>query len=296
MDNLYRLRIFLHLCKTLNFSESARQLHLAQPAISRHIKELEEETGSPLFLRYKKKVQLSEAGKTLFQKISPILSEYDRIFRDFKEKTETIEGILRIGSVHEAGKYLLLDHLIQFQKKYPDIIVKLELGSTDEILEKMTQGQLDFALVSRSDLSPSLSSLSLFKDFPVMVGLQDSKKQNWDSQEIPLLYYRDDDYYANDFIEKNFTKAQRKNIKLKGIVNSHEAMLNWTMATGAYSIVPYSSWNRFSAKHKLKILKSSHKDLTLDLIYIKNSLTEFRKKIFLDEMKQMVLDSAAPRS
>ncbi len=288
MDNLYRLRIFLHLAKTLNFSESARQLYLAQPAISRHIKELESEVGSPLFLRYKKRVQLSEAGKVFLTQITPVVSEYDRVFKDFKENRESICGDINIGSVPEAGKYLLFDYLIEFQKKYPDIVLRIELGSTDSILDKMVHGQLDFALVSRSNLSPALSVLPFFEDYPILVGSQESKNNSLDGEEIPIILYRNEDNYAFDFFEKNLNKLQRKNLVVKGVVNSHETMLNWTAETGAFSVVPFSSWNRYPFKNRLKIIKSSNKKLTLDLIYLKNSITELRKKIFLDAMKKLI--------
>lgn len=289
MDNLYRLRIFLHLCKTLNFTETARQLHLVQPAISRHIKQLEEEVGSQLFLRYKKQVQLSEAGKTFLLQISPLLSEFDRVFTDFKEQKSTIEGVLRIGSVPEAGRYLLLDHLIQFQKVYPDLTLNIELLSTDQLIDKLTQGTMDFALVSRSNLGPSLIALPLFHDYPVLVGRSDRKKINWDNDFLPMLFYREDDYYALEFIEKNFNKTQRKNFKLMGFINSHEAILNWSIEVDAFSIIPFSSFNRSRYKDKLKVYKAANKIMTLDLIYIKNSISELKKRIFLEEMKKIAL-------
>ncbi len=287
MDNLYRLRIFLHLSKTLNFTESARQLHLAHPAISRLIKQLEEEVGSPLFLRYKKRVQLSEAGKTFLLQISPILSEFDRVFTDFKEQKSSVEGVLRIGSVPEAGKYLLLEHLIQFQKTYPDIALNIELLSTEQLIDKLTQGAMDFALVSRSNLGPSLIALPLFQDYPILVGKNDRKKINWDNDQLPILFYREEDYYALDFIEKNFNKTQQKNFKMMGFINSHEDMLSWATEVDAFAIVPFSSFNRSQYKDKLKIYKAAHKMMTLDLIYIKNSITELKKRIFLDEMKKI---------
>jgi len=288
MDNIYRIRIFLHLCKTLNFTESGRQLHLAQPAISRHIKQLEEDIGCPLFLRYKKRVQLSEAGKTFLLQISPILSEFDRVFNDFKEQRASVGGILRIGSVPEAGKYWFMEHLIKFQKTYPDIDLKIELLSTDQLIDKLINGTMDFALVSRSNLGSALISIPLFQDYPVFVGKIERKKIDFENETVPVLLYRDDDYYALEFIEKNFNKTQRKNIKIIGSINSHESMLNWALDLDAFTIVPFSSFKQSQYKNKLKIFKAESKPMTLDLVYLKNSTSELRKRKFIDEMKKVV--------
>lgn len=221
--------------------------------------------------------------------ISPLLSEFDRVFNDFKEQKSSLEGVLRVGSVPEAGKYLLLEHLVQFQKSYPDIELKVELLSTEQLIDKLTQGAMDFALVSRTNLGPSLVALPLFQDYPVLVGKSNRKKINWDHDVLPTLLYREEDYYALDFIEKNFNKSQRKNFKIIGCINSHEAMLSWSIEVDAFSIVPFSSFNRSQYKEKLKVYKAAYKMMTLDLIYIKNSLSELKKRIFLEAMRNLVL-------
>lgn len=287
MDNLYRIRVFFHLCKTMNFSESARQLHLAQPAISRHIKTLEDEVGSPLFLRYKKRVQLSEAGRKFYMQMNPILSEYDRVMNEFSENQSHIAGTLRIGSVPEAGRYLLMEHLIQFQKDYPEIELKIDLSSTDDLIEKLTKGSMDFALVSREVFSPSFNKLRLFKDTPVLVGRRDLPKINWSNDVIRLVLYREDDYYSKDFIESVFSKEQRKKNQVIGFVNSHESMLKWCYKSDVFAVIPQSSLISSSLKEELKVYKTTEKTMTLDLIYLKNSITELRKNLFIERMKKI---------
>jgi DNA-binding transcriptional LysR family regulator len=170
MDNLYPLRIFAHISKTLNFTESARQLHLAQPAISRHIKSLEAELGRSLFLRQKKRIQLTQAGREFLVQISPLLSEFDRIVSDFNLEKITVAGVLKVGSISEAGTYIYMDHLIRFQKEFPQIEIRIEFASSDQLLQKISNGDLDFALVSRFMPAPAVESFTMFRDHPVLVG------------------------------------------------------------------------------------------------------------------------------
>jgi|GEM_PF-5499849 len=287
MDNLYRLRIFAHICKTLNFTESARQLHLAQPAISRHIKSLEDELGRTLFLRQKRKVQLTQEGRSLLLQIDPLLSEFDRIFNDFILEKTTVAGILRIGSIFEAGTYLYMDHLIRFQSSFPQIEIRIEFGSSDRLFQKISMGEIDFALVSRLQNDSSIASFTLFRDHPVLVG--NSTKKKIDSEnKIPLISYREEDYYTDEFLKRKWSSAQRKNIQYLGSVSSHEAMLYWALKSNAYCIVPHSSYLRSRYRNELKIFDEDSKESSLNLIYLKTTMTELRKKIFLQNMQDFL--------
>lgn len=262
---------------------------MAQPAISRHIKELEEELGRQLFLRQKKKVQLTQAGRELLMQISPLLSEFDRIFTDFNLEKTIVAGVLKVGSIAEAGTYIYMDHLIGFQKDFPNIEIRIEFGSSDYLLNKISTGELDFALVSRFQATKALETLTLFRDHPVLVGSNQRRKLDLDNSDVAFVFYREDDYYTTDFLKRNVTQTQRKNIHILGSVSSHEAMLHWIIQADAFCVVPHSSVERSRYRKDLRIFKEDEKETSLNLIYLKNSMAELRKKIFLDQMYKISL-------
>jgi DNA-binding transcriptional LysR family regulator len=289
MDNLYRIRIFTHICKTLNFTETARQLHLAQPAVSRHIKNLEDELGSHLFIRQKKKVLLTEAGKMFLMEISPLISEFDRIFSGYSDSKAETKGYLKIGSLSEAGQYFFIDHLINFQNKFPNIKIIVEYEGSDYLQKKIEVGELDFALVSRYVASKGLDVIPLFKDRPVLVGPSTKKNIEFVGQKIFFIHYREDDYYAEDFVKRNFSAVVRKKIEVIGSVSSHESMFKWLLKRDAFCIVPYSSYEKSKYKNHLKVFKEDINETNLYLIYLFNSKAELRKKLFLEQMQKIAL-------
>lgn len=289
MDNLLRLRIFSHISKTRNFTETARQLHLAQPAVSRHIKSLEDELGCALFFRQQKKVLLTDAGKNLLFEISPLISEFDRIFSDFTNNRADTKGTLKIGSIAEACHYRYMEHLIGFQKEYPNIQIIVEYGGSDILQQRLFNGELDFALVSRYSDSKGLEAIPLFKDRAVLIAPSSKKNVDLEIQKLPFVEYREDDYYTADFLKRNFTAQMRKNIQKLGSVSSHESIFQWIVKREAFCVVPNSSYEKSKYKNQMKVVKEDQKETTLHLIYLYNAKAELRKKVFLDKMRKIAI-------
>jgi DNA-binding transcriptional LysR family regulator len=287
MDNIYKIRIFINLSKTLNFTETAKQMHLVQPAVSRHIKNLEEELGKTLFIRRQKKVLLTTSGKNLLLEVTPWISEFDRIFSEYTENVIAPKGELKIGSMAEAGNYILMDYLIEFQKEFSEIQLVVEYSGSLILQQKLLNGELDFALVSRYTESKNLEALPLFSDQAVLVGSR--SRNTFDTKDKKLLFviYNEDDYYTKNFLKKNLTEKMRKKIQILGSVSSHEAMFQWILKRNAFCVVPKSSYEKSKYVNDLKIFKEDNKQTYLYLIYLYNAKSEFRKKVFLDQMSKV---------
>src|SRR5262245_15341788 len=101
---LHHIECFASLASTLSFTETARQLRLSQPSVSRQIKQLEELVGTTLFLRDRHRVHLSEAGRDLKSRIVPLFDEMQRVLEATRGSAMQVEGRLRIGSLFEFGQ------------------------------------------------------------------------------------------------------------------------------------------------------------------------------------------------
>lgn len=140
------LRYFLTIAKEENITHAAEILHITQPTLSRQMMQLEEELNTQLFIRGKRKIMLTEAGKLLKRRAEEVVSLVDKTEKEFLSEAN-INGQILIGS----GEFLSSNHFSQVLKEfhdiYPDVTYDLLSGNTDEIQYKLDNGLIDIALV-----------------------------------------------------------------------------------------------------------------------------------------------------
>lgn len=95
--NIEYLREFLDLANTLNFTKTSNNLHMTQPTLSRHIAELEQEIGAPLFVRTTNSVKPTQAGRLLYEKASVLVSDYSSLVETVQAATKSAVTTLRVG-------------------------------------------------------------------------------------------------------------------------------------------------------------------------------------------------------
>jgi DNA-binding transcriptional LysR family regulator len=155
--DFHQLKIFREAARAGSFTRSSERLHLSQSTISLHIKKLEEEFGVPLFLRAKRRVQLSEAGKRLLPYADRIFQELKNADMAVKEVGEMECGAIRLGSGGTTVTYVLPKVLRAFQNRYPQIELIVTTGSTEALAQAVHQQTLDLAIV----MQPVQSSLAV---------------------------------------------------------------------------------------------------------------------------------------
>jgi len=144
---LQQLQIVLAVAKHGSFTKAAQQLHISQPALSLHVRELEEEVGQPLFDRIGKGATLTESGRLVEQYALKIFAE----FKELKEGLDELKGVQRgglvVGASTTPGNYLLPRIIGNFRRRYPRVTVHLEVANTREMEFKILRNELDLALV-----------------------------------------------------------------------------------------------------------------------------------------------------
>ncbi|MBV8211726.1 MAG: LysR family transcriptional regulator [Verrucomicrobia bacterium] len=140
---LRHFRYFAAVARYLNYSEASRRLHVAQPAISQTILDLEEEIGAKLFLRNKRNVRLTAAGTALLGEVESILERSDEATRTAQRAARGEAGILRIGFVAAATTPILPLLVQAYLRRYPDVELQLHLLSPDQQLAAFDKATLD---------------------------------------------------------------------------------------------------------------------------------------------------------
>lgn len=140
-------RVFYVTALEQNFSKAAKRLYITQPSVSHSIKQLEERLGIQLFIRTPKGVTLTKEGETLFGYISPAIGLIDNAERKISELVNLKSGHVTIGGSDSTCKHFLLPRIQTFQNIHPEIKIKLQHGSTPQIVEKLANGLIDIGII-----------------------------------------------------------------------------------------------------------------------------------------------------
>ncbi len=142
------LRYFWTVADTGNVSKAAEQLHITQPTLSRQIKELETELGSPLFTREKNRLELTEAGLFLKSRAEEILDLTQATQQAFVDRRRQLfSGHIRIGCVEADNSDTMAMMLEEFIRDYPEVKFTVLTGKSDYITDHLDKGLVDMAIL-----------------------------------------------------------------------------------------------------------------------------------------------------
>lgn len=142
----FRIVSFLEVCKYMNFTKAAESLNITQPAISTHIKYLEEYYNCKLFFRNKRNLCLTDQGKILKTALTSMSNDEDRLMSLVSSKKTKSEKI-SLGFTRSIGEYIILDKLIALIKEKASCNFHILYENTDEILKDLDGGKIDFAII-----------------------------------------------------------------------------------------------------------------------------------------------------
>jgi DNA-binding transcriptional LysR family regulator len=142
------LRYFWTVADIGNISKAAEQLHITQPTLSRQIKELEEELGSPLFTREKNHLELTEAGLFLKSRAEEIMDLTQATQQAFVDRRQQLfSGHIRIGCVEADNSDTMAMMLEEFIRDYPEVKFTVLTGTSDYITDRLDKGLVDLAIL-----------------------------------------------------------------------------------------------------------------------------------------------------
>src|ERR1017187_5541767 len=169
MINLDQLRIFQAVAQSRSFTRAAALVHLTQPGISKHIKQMEEYFAVFLFDRSSKKVSLTEPGKILFEATQEIMAVIDAAERRIEDLKGLRGGKLRLGASFPVGVYLLPSMLATFRTRYPAVEVTLDISLSEAIEASVLANELDLGLVSHAPRDSRLFAKAFMTDELVVI-------------------------------------------------------------------------------------------------------------------------------
>ncbi len=187
-----QLRAFATLARTGSFTQTARELHLTQSAISHSMKALESEVGCRLLDRLGKKVVLTQAGEQLLQHSERILTEMESARSSLERLGKWGKGRLRVGASLTACQHIIPPVLREFKESFPEHVVTIEPGDSSGVVSSLVRHRLDLAITLEPEHEPQLEFHPLFNDelqFVVGPGHAWAEERRAPREEIPRQNY-----------------------------------------------------------------------------------------------------------
>lgn len=141
------LRYFLEIAREGNMSRAAQTLYVSQPTLSKQMKELEQELGKKLFRRGSASVSLTDEGMLLRKRAEDILEMVEKTTDEFKALDDISGGEVKIGCAESHQIKYLARIIKSFKEKYPMFQYHLTSGNTEQVVERLDKGLIDFAVI-----------------------------------------------------------------------------------------------------------------------------------------------------
>jgi len=155
---LRQLQYFLNVAKRQHVTHAAEEMHVAQSAVSRQIRLLEEELGVDLFVPVGRNVQLTAAGKLFYAHVERILGELGKAVQEVRELIDPEMGEIRLGFPHSPGVSLIPTVVALFHKLHPNVKFTFSQGKYDVLIHDLLNNEIDLAIISPlPDNHPDLS-------------------------------------------------------------------------------------------------------------------------------------------
>ena len=165
----FRLKVFFTVAERLSFTRAANELFITQPAVTKHIRELEQQLGVSLFKRKGNSIALTAAGQTLKLYANKILQTYKELEFDLSRTNNTIKGQLRLGASTTVAQYVLPKILALLNRQHNGLQIDLVTANTDQIEKLLIDEKIDFGIVEGTSNKPQILYQPFIKDEIVLV-------------------------------------------------------------------------------------------------------------------------------
>lgn len=215
-----QLHYFIAVADTKSFTHAARNYYIAQTAMSQQISALEKELGFLLFHRTNRMVELTDAGKVLYQEIRPLALRLEEALRKAAVCAGTEEQIFRIGVFDQADNHFLAPALREFSRQEPDVIPMLIADNPVMLLDTLANRSIDAVVMDKRNYKPrsTFTATELYthpcREYVLAVGrdhpLWKREELDWeDLRDLSLIAYSP-------------LKEDQEGVSLKTLLREHQ--------------------------------------------------------------------------
>ena len=165
----YKLKVFYTVALRLSFSKAAEELRITQPAVTRHIKQIEEHFKQKLFERQGNSICLTGAGEVLLKHAKVISAHFEELQFDMNSLIENTEGTLRIAASTTVAQYILPKLLAKFHQKFPKVKITMINQNTSEVERSILDKTVELGFIEGRSKNREIAYVPFLKDEIVLV-------------------------------------------------------------------------------------------------------------------------------
>lgn len=278
-----QIECFLSVSKTLSFTQSAVELGLTQPSVSRQIRLLEDNLQTQLFVRDQHNVNLTSEGRDFLKSVEPFFEALRSAVERTRDRKSNLIGPLRVGCLPEIGQNLFFRQLLDFQKLHPEIRLHVQYLLNHEILAKLQSGELDFGIASKPSIGENYRSYKLYDERTVLVtsagnvAYDDVVSGKKKITDLHFVGYSELDALLTVYLKSFHSSGDLSKLTRFSSVSSHRSMIEYLLANkDAFAVIPFFSVEDLVEKKKLKLVGSDEKRSTIYLIETEKHITTKR--------------------
>ena len=270
----FRLKVFQSVAKNLSFTKASQELFISQPAITKHVQELETAYQTRLFDRQGSRISLTESGKLLLEHCERILEDYKRLEYEMHLLHNEYTGELKLGASTTIAQYVLPPLLGRFIGKFPQVNLSLLNGNSRAIELALQEHRSDLGVVEGVFRLPNLKYTTFLEDELVAVIRTNSKLPVGDEitpEELSVLplVLRERGSGTLDVFER---ALQKHNIKLSSLhvlmyLGSTESIKLFLEHTDCLGIVSVRSITRELYSGALRVVEIKGMPMSRDFIF-----------------------------
>jgi LysR family transcriptional regulator, nitrogen assimilation regulatory protein len=270
--NIRQLRYFISIVDQGSVSSAARVLHIAQPALSQHIANLEEELTTDLLVRSSRGVKPTKAGEVLYQHARKIVAQIKQATDDVRKEADTPRGEVSIVVPPMLGVHVAPLLLERITGKYPEVDLRImeELGL--RVKEMIENGRVDLGILATREQSPKAEYLHLYSeplflvskrrpDDPVCNGLETVDVERLFS--VPLVLSQQS-HAVREMIEDAAEKMGRT-LNLRVTTESTRLRISYIRSGVTYGVLPWPSFDALWRRGELTAQRLVNPDLVRNI-------------------------------
>ncbi|SMD14696.1 LysR family transcriptional regulator [Sporomusa malonica] len=290
--NIQDMEYFLAIVEEGSITAAAKRLHIAQPPLSRQMKQLETQLGVQLFERGRRRVKVTEAGNLLRHRAEQILELTTNTIKELKEFETGLRGTLSIGAVTSSWVTLLPDLIRVFRDRYPHVLFRLREGESRRITELLDKGIVDIGMVRVPFDTEIYESIELPHE-PLVIAFKagNSNSLDGDSPEISLAELAGKPLMIHRKYEKMLTEhCQQAGFAPEILCESDDVLplLAWAAADIGIAVVPRSAVSLVpSANLVTKAIVNPALETAAALIWVRNRFLSTTARHFLSLFASM---------
>jgi DNA-binding transcriptional LysR family regulator len=285
----FRLRVFRAVAEQMSFRKAAEVLHLSQPAVSQHIRALEEEAGVRLFDRARgeghgSQISLTEAGRVLLGYAKTAAETMVAAQRALAVLNDEVVGELRLGASTTVAQYVLPRILGAFLRQYPQVKLSLMSGNTEQVVEAVAEERVELGIIEGPAMRRDVKTERMIRDEMVLIVNPDhlwaARKSGTitpaDLARVPLLL-RERGSGSRRVVERALKKAglPLRSLRVAMELDSTEAIISGVEAELGVGFVSRCAVGKVLRLGSVKVVGVEGLEILRDFSFVRLAGTEF---------------------